>query len=108
MPGVNPDIVPILKDSFEIDIPLYTSQEDLLTKLAAHINDLIQSDFQKLVTILYRVDVDEKRLKQVLAENPGKDAGEIIAGLLIERQMQKIQSRKQYKRDEDISDNEKW
>ena len=72
------------------------------------INELIDSDFQKLVSILYTMDVNEAKLKQLLAQNPGTDAGIIIAELMIQRQEQKIRSRQAYKPDEDISDDEKW
>jgi hypothetical protein len=79
-----------------------------LQMLSARINDLINNDFPKLVSILYRMDVSEARLKQLLNENPGIDAGVIIAGLMIERQEQKIRSRQAHKPGENISDDEKW
>jgi hypothetical protein len=77
--------------------------------LAEKINDLITNDFQKLVSILYRMDVSEIKLKQLLTENPGTNAALIITDLMIERQAEKIKSRQQFsKRDENISDDEKW
>lgn len=77
--------------------------------LAEKINELITNDFQKLVSILYRMDVSEIKLKQLLTENPGTNAAVIIADLMIERQAEKIRSREQFsKRDENISDDEKW
>lgn len=65
-------------------------------KLRVFINDLIQHDFQKLVSILYTMDVDENRLKSILKENEGKDTAVIIAGLVIERELQKIATRNQF------------
>jgi hypothetical protein len=77
--------------------------------LADRINELVNSDFQKLVSILYRMDVSETKLKQLLNENPGTNAALIITDLMIERQEQKIISRQQFrKKDENISDDEKW
>ena len=77
--------------------------------LADRINELVNTQFQKLVSILYRMDVSETKLKQLLSDNPGTDAGLIIADLMIERQKEKIRSRQQFsKRDENISDDEKW
>ena len=76
--------------------------------LAEKVNDLINNDFQKLVSILYRMDVSENKLKQLLKENPGTDAGLIITDLMIERQEEKIRSRQGYKPNENISDDEKW
>jgi len=82
--------------------------------LSRLINDLINDDFGKLVQFLYRLDIDEKKLSKILEANPadrqnaGRNAGEIIAELVIERQIQKIRSRSEFKRDENIDEDEKW
>ena len=77
--------------------------------LADRINDLILEDFEKLVTILYRTDVSEEKVRRLLQDNPGIAAGHIIAELIIERQLQKIKSRREFKqRDDDIDEDEKW
>ncbi len=79
------------------------------TFLAEEINELIKNNFDRLVQILYRIDISETRLKQVLSNNPNEDAGKIIAALLIERELQKIKSRQQFsQKDGDFSDEEKW
>ena len=88
-----------------------TMKDHSLTKqaLVEKINDLINTDFQKLVSILYRMDVSETKLKQLLNENAGTNAALIVTDLMIERQEQKIISRQQFrKKDENISDDEKW
>ncbi|MEO6405972.1 MAG: hypothetical protein ABIY51_14620 [Ferruginibacter sp.] len=76
-------------------------------KLEAGINGLILNDFDKLVWHLYRIDVSESKLKALLAENTKEDAAKIIASLIIERQLQKIKSRQEYKQD-DNSLEERW
>ena len=108
MTQINTDLIPILRQSMEIDLPEDISFNQLKELLSAHINILIQSDFQKLVSILYRIDVSESKLKHLLNENPNYDASNIIADLIIERQLQKIKSRQQHHKDENISDDEKW
>lgn len=85
-----------------------TTQQQLLNQLAASINQLINTDFTRLVNTLYRLDVNEKKLKQVLEQNAGADAGELIAALVIERQLEKQKSREQFKSSHDIPDDEKW
>ena len=83
--------------------------EDIRIALIEKINELILTDFQKLVTILYRVDINEVKLEKLLNENPEKDAGIIIAELIIERQLQKIKTREQFGgKDPSIPDDEKW
>jgi len=80
-----------------------------IQKLTAYINELISSDFNKLIYVLYRLDISEKKLKQLLADLPGSDAGTIIVNMIIERQLQKIQSRKQYRQDDkSIAEEDKW
>jgi hypothetical protein len=83
--------------------------EQIKERLAAKINELVNSDFQKLVNILYRIDVNESKLKQMLSWYKDEDAGRVIAELIIERQIQKIRSRESFKNSDDqISDEEKW
>jgi hypothetical protein len=77
--------------------------------LAERLNELLNSDFQKLISILYRLDISEPKLKSLLNENPEIDAGLIIADMMIDREEQKRKSRSQFKqRDNNISDEEKW
>jgi len=49
------------------------------------INELIKNDFSKLVQILYRIDVSEAKLKNILSANPNQDAGKLIAQVIVER-----------------------
>jgi hypothetical protein len=77
-------------------------------RLANHINYLIDKDFNKLLAILYRLDVNEIKLRQLILENSEGDAGKMIAGLIIERQLEKMKSRRQFKPDADIAEDEKW
>ena len=53
--------------------------------LIAYINDCIQHDFNKLVQLLYRIDVSEEKLKSILQLNPNEDAAKLIAAVIIER-----------------------
>jgi hypothetical protein len=67
------------------------------SKLSDYINHLLLNDFTGLVQLLYRVDVDENRLKALLREQASADAAGIIADLLIERQKQKLLTRNSFK-----------
>ena len=97
-----------ISEQLEIDITGKDHSAAMLA-LAEKVNELISTDFSKLILALYRVDVSEEKLKKLLNENPNTDAGLLIADLLIERQAEKIRSRQQYsKPDENISDDEKW
>ena len=82
---------------------------DLRQMLVDRINDMIQDDFTALTNLLYRVDVNEKQLRQLLQENKETFAAAIIADLLIERQLQKKMLREKFRTDKkDIPDDERW
>ncbi|WP_320418573.1 hypothetical protein [Tenacibaculum sp. IB213877] len=71
--------------------------EQLVKILSEELNELIQSDFNKVLNILYRIDVDEHKISKALATNPeNRSAGIILAELIIERQLQKIYYRKHF------------
>jgi hypothetical protein len=102
-------LIKLINDELAIELPEKISFEELKERLSVQINYLIEKDFQKLVSLLYRVDVSETKLKNLLLENQGENAGNIIAELIIERQLQKIKSRQQFKqKTDDIDESEKW
>lgn len=105
---MNNDLVSHINTSLEISLPETLSQEELREKLAAHINHLINHDFEKLVYYLYRIDVDENKMRRLLEQREGENAAGLIADLIIERQAQKIKSRQETTLNKDIPDNEKW
>ncbi|MEO9211080.1 MAG: hypothetical protein ABI208_08275 [Ginsengibacter sp.] len=72
------------------------------------INQIIDTDFESLLHLLYKIDVDEKKLKLSLNNAPGFDSAPIIADLMIERQLQKIKSREEFSNTNSSSDEEKW
>lgn len=83
-------------------------KKELKKELAVCLNDLLLHHFDKLVQLLYRVDVSEQKLKKILAENKEKDAGELIAELLIKRQEEKIAVRQSFPPAKNLSEDESW
>ena len=109
MGEMNFEIAKSLNRTMDLDLPENISEQELREKIKIYINHLINTDFQKLISILYRVDVDEKKLKKLLQENTHKDASEIIANLMIERQAEKLKTRGNTNPpDENIPEDEKW
>ena len=109
MTRMDTNLILSLSQMLDIDLPGTISFDMLREKLASHINHLVQTDFENLVSLLYRIDVSEPKLKYMLKENPGEDAGKIIADLIIERQLQKIKSREQNsKRNKNINEEDNW
>ena len=108
MTTINKDLVPALTASLEITLPDNIPLEELKQKLSLHINHLINHDFEKLVSLLYRIDVNENKIRQLLKQEEGENAAGLIADLIIERQLQKIESRRKSAKNDSIPDDEKW
>lgn len=97
-----------LQKEYELLSPV-TLFSEWRRQLEAEINRLIHTDFNRLISILYRLDVAEAKLKYLLQQNPVEDAAAIITDLIIERQLQKIKSRRAFsRRDDNISEEDRW
>ena len=110
---MTPDTVTIIsgiRQSYDLALPDVVTLDQLKSSLAAYINSLINTDFNKLVSLLYRIDINEAKLRQLLDNNRESNAGAIITDLIIERQLQKIRSREHFRRtgENSINDDEKW
>src|SRR3954469_16423994 len=96
------EVLKNLVDSFEIDEALLSSENTGEEKMRAfrallikRIDELIVKDFDKLKWILYRIDVSEKKLTEAL-KNSEADAATIMADMIIQRQIEKAESRKKF------------
>jgi hypothetical protein len=103
------ELIQNINKELAIELPEKIALNDLEEKLAAHINRLIEKDFEKLVSLLYRIDVSESKLKNLLHVYANENSGKVIAQLIIERQLEKIKSRKENTgRAEEEDEFEKW
>jgi len=101
------EIKSLIKAEFQVEVD-GSDPAMLKAALVKKLNELILTDFQRLVSILYRLDVSEPKLKKLLKENKEQDAGEIIAELIIERQVQKMKTKRSQPPPGNIDENEKW
>lgn len=77
-------------------------------QLSAWVNEMIDRDFGGLLNLLYRLDINETKLRKLLEDIPNEDAGRIIAALIIERQLQKKKSKEMFKQEGEIPEEDKW
>jgi hypothetical protein len=105
----NTELIRLLNNELPIEIAEENSYQEIHVQLSVYLNNLIKNDFDKLIAYLYRIDVNEQKLKTLLMQKPDEDAGNIIATLIIERQEQKIKTRRQFtQNNEDFNEEEKW
>ena len=85
------------------------NEEQIRRKLIILINELIIKDFHALVQLLYRIDVYEKKIRLYLEKESNEDSAAILADLIVERQLEKVESRKRFSENKgQESDEEKW
>jgi len=78
-------------------------------RLVDEIRYLLENDFHKLISILYRMDVSEGRLRGLLQDNPDKDAAELIAAIMLERAAKRHETKQAYgKKDTGNDTEERW
>ena len=81
----------------EKNIVLAHNLEELKSKLEKIIAYLLDNEFERLLNAMYRLDINENKFKEALAFNGIQDISERITELIIEREVQKIETRIRYK-----------
>ena len=76
---------------FELPVSTNDEWETIKKLLEEEINFLIKNNSEKLLNILYRIDINENAAMTALQK---KNAASIITELIIKRQIQKAESRK--------------
>ena len=105
----NKELIQSVNNELAIELPVNSSFAQLREQLTQHINHLINTDFEKLIFYLYRIDVHEERMKQLLQQQEGENAALLIAQLIIDRQLQKIKSKAAFNATApDQSSEERW
>jgi hypothetical protein len=90
------DITSLVKIiSKDFDLEEQSSEEALRDLMIDAFAYLLENDFQKLLQILYRADVDQDKLK-VSLENSTTNSAQVIADAYLERQKAKIETWKKY------------
>src|SRR5438045_260274 len=95
MEKFDPNITSHLSERLEIDLKSKKTNEELKLALADYINYLIINDFDKLLRLLYKVDLDENLLGINLQQQK-EDSGMVIANMIMQRELQKIRSRNDF------------
>jgi len=95
-----------LKSDWDIILPDKFSEEEILRRLADRIVTILERGPDTFCQLMYRLDISEKKLNAILNED---DVALKIARLIYDRQLQKIQSRRENSKPGDNADPElKW
>jgi hypothetical protein len=72
-------------------------REELKRRLLVFVVDLLENDFEKLCNLAYRHDIPESRFNDALQEKGIENQASRIADLVIDRELQKVESRRAYR-----------
>lgn len=75
------------------DAALSTSLDIIREALADRIVQLLNSNPERLMMVLYRIDVSETRVNEIFNTALPPDVAELLADLIIERQLAKAETR---------------
>lgn len=81
--------------------PTVGSMDAVRILLMALLRELLEADPERLMHILYRVDVDEWRVRGVLDGSIEGDAAALLADLVIEREVRKVETRLRHRDESD-------
>lgn len=93
-----------MESLFTIDTSAVVNIENLEDLLTKFFQELIDFEFERLLIILYRLDVSEGKVKSMLAIDGPANAARNIAILVIEREQKKIVTRKEYQQNTNNTD----
>lgn len=85
-----------LQNLFEVENLPASNLESLHFKLSSVVLKLLNSDLPRLLQILYRIDVDEKAVKEAMIAEDTEIIAERIARLILKRELQKAELRQKY------------
>jgi len=83
----------------DVDFPVNMNiiYEDLFRHLEYHISGLLVTNVNKLMALLYQIDLSEKSIMSAWEEHPEFTHAQVIAELVIYRELKKILFRNYYK-----------
>lgn len=91
------EVFDIVSANFELQNREVISLEDLHYILSQKISELLDKNIEKLVYILYRIDINQKKTDDIF-NNPSKEEiASLMADAVIERQLQKVHTRNKFR-----------
>ena len=75
-----------------------SAYDELFDQLDVHISHLLNSSYQRLMSLLYQIDVGEAKLTKLIDNRPGSSISEVITEAILERELLKVLTRLYFKR----------
>lgn len=106
-PASTRQLASLLSQDFDIEKTDNLSEEDLLRMLVDHLDYLIDKRMEWLLSLMYRMDIDETLVQNALLPTAREPANIGLARLILERQKKRIYTKNHY-RPEDLGEEWDW
>lgn len=106
-PEANRQLATLLSQDFDITQDVESSEEDLLWMLVDHLDFLIDNRMEWLLSLMYRMDIDEVKVQAALLPTAPEPANIGLARLILERQKRRVYTKQHY-RPEDLGEEWEW
>ncbi|MBK9336599.1 MAG: hypothetical protein IPM98_08390 [Lewinellaceae bacterium] len=98
----------LLREPFELEnTPPPAGEAELLALIADRVADMLEKQPEYLMSLLYRLDVLEKKIHPVMHPNAPEPANWGLARLILERQKQRAETKRTIK-PKPLEDMEGW
>lgn len=93
----------VIKDfalfGLQIEFPenITYAYQELYIQLEEQVQDLLAINSQKLLSILYQIDIPEKKIQREASYAPDKNLSDVITELILERELKKVLTRLYFK-----------
>jgi hypothetical protein len=94
-----------ISNDWELDLPENLSKKEILEALEFRISELLKGNGEQFFQLMYRLDISEEKVNLALQNN---EAVNQLADLIYERQVDKVNLRKTFKKEKDIDKDLEW
>ena len=84
----------LVEGPFDLSRKTFYTEDDLIEAFAERIADMLEKQPEQLMSLLYRLDVLENKIVPVMRPDAPEPANVGLARLVIERQKQRVETKK--------------
>lgn len=97
---IYPSLIEKLHKDFSLEkesLPALDNLELIRNHLITKVKELMSRDYDRFLNSLYRIDVNEKKVREILHSKDRTTIPEQLADLIIDRQMMRVRTQLLYK-----------
>ena len=97
-PGFNRKVLEqIRKDFVQLELEIDIENPEVIPQMQSHLERLLETGMEKLMNLLYRIDISEKKIVRFSESDPHMPYRDVLTFLIIQREAEKVLFRQIYK-----------